>query len=80
MINVKFRPGFTIVNYEYDNPSSGGQIIVTPGTPGVSYVHEDTGQIYMYIEDGESGTGWYYIGDEGLVYDPNVDVSKLTPQ
>ena len=75
-----FRPGFTIVDYLYDNPSSGGAFIVTPGTPGVSYIHEDTQLIYMYIEDGEFGTGWYYIGDEGLVYDPSVDVNKLTPQ
>jgi len=77
MMNVNFKPGFTVINIDYDNPSSGGQSTVKPGKPGVSYQHSKTGLIYMYIEDGYEGTGWYYTGDDGLVYDPNVNPDDL---
>ena len=71
-----FRPGFTIVDYLYDNPSSGGEFIVTPGTPGVPYLDPVTGRIYLYME----GEGWYYIDDTGTpVYDPTQDGSGLVP-
>lgn len=78
-MRAAFRPGFTIVNYEYDNPSSGGQIIVTPGEEGVLYTDPETGRMYMYM-DGIDGKGWYYMDNAGnLVYDPQQDGSGLVP-
>lgn len=68
MMNVNFKPGFTIINFPYDNPSSGGQSTVKPGKPGVSYYSPSTGLTYVYM-DGDQGEGWYYIGDDGMVYD-----------
>ena len=76
-MRAAFRPGFTIVNYEYDNPSSGGQIIVTPGDPNHSYYDPATGRIYMHMD----GEGWYYLlGDELVFVGPNLDVSGMEEQ
>ena len=75
-----FRPGFTIVDYLYDNPSSGGQNIVIPGVPGHSYLDPETGRIYMYT-DGMEGEGWYYFLGEEIVYvGPDLDVSGMIEQ
>ena len=82
MAKVQFKPGITVINYEYDNPSSGGQIIVTPGVPGHSYLDPATGRIYFYA-DGMDGEGWYYFDTESgeMVYaGPNIDVSGMIPQ
>ena len=82
MAKVQFKPGITVINYEYDNPSSGGQIIVTPGVPGHSYLDPATGRIYFY-SDGMDGEGWYYFDTESgeMVYaGPNIDVSGMIPQ
>ena len=62
-MNVNFKPGFTIINFEYDNPSSGGQSTVTPGNPEHSYLDPETGLIYVYMEDGMEGEGWYSTPD-----------------
>lgn len=62
-MNVNFKPGFTIINFEYDNPSSGGQSTVTPGDPEHSYRDPVNDLTYVYYEDGPEGEGWYSLED-----------------
>lgn len=70
-----FNPGYIVFEIDYDQGSSGGMIIVTPGNPDYSYYDPDTG--YTYFNTGE---GWYYYKDgtaEEYYYGTELDVEGM---
>ena len=71
-----FNPGFIILVSGYDQGSSGGNYIVTPGIPGHSYYDRNTGRTYFYID----GEGWYYQTDtsaDDVWYGTELDTTGM---
>ena len=71
-----FNPIFFVFETGYDQDSSGGQVIVTPGNPNHSYYDKNTGRTYFYID----GEGWYYNTDssvDDVWYDTELDTTGM---
>ena len=62
-----FRPGYNILVGEYDQPSSGGQVIDGPTNPDEIFC-DGSGVEYYYLTADETddphGAGYYYIDPE----------------
>ena len=67
-----FLPTFTILDAGYSQGSSGGQSTGDAGNTEYSYFNPETGAICIYIEDGDSGAGWYIVdGPNPGYFGPN---------